>query len=191
MIIGEDGKVYLAGQTNSGMPYKKSLDSLVSGEALPKFAQKADTFGVIDGIADSIEKQKLFRETVDADGIIRKVPLSKEELKQQFDFEFEQAINENGIKSLAASLPMYQGPRAYQRWAAGERRESNDPLNNRNILKQAMTDMLHHRLSGYMSQTEEKEGAGIKSKYRQQEINLRAAEQRRLQNLKNQQKEKK
>lgn len=190
MIVGEDGKVYLAGQTNSGMPYRKSLDSLVSGEGLPKFAQKADTFGIIDNIADSIEKQKLFRETVDADGIIRKVPLSKEELKQQFDFEFEQAINENGIKSLAASLPMYQGPRAYQRWAAGERRESNDPLNNRNILKQAMTDMLHHRLSGYMSQTEEKEGAGIKSKYRQQEINLRAAEQRRLQNLKNQQKEK-
>ena len=178
MIIGEDGQVYLAGQTNNGMPYRKKLNDLVSGDGLPKVPQKADTFGIIDGIADSIEKQKLFRETVDADGIIRKVPLSKEELKQQFDFEFEQAINDNGLKSLAASLPMYQGPRAYQRWAAGERRESNDPLNNRNILKQAMTDMLHHRLSGYMSQTEEKEGAGIKSKYRQQEINLRAAQQR-------------
>lgn len=160
MIVGEDGKVYLAGQTNSGMPYRKSLDSLVSGEGLPKFAQKADTFGIIDGIADSIEKQKLFRETVDADGIIRKVPLSKEELKQQFDFEFEQAINDNGVKSLAASLPMYQGPRAYQRWQAGEGRQSDDPFNNRNILKQAMTDMLHHRLSGYMSQITEEEGKG-------------------------------
>lgn len=160
MIVGEDGQIYLAGQTNGGMPYRKKLSDLVSGEGLPKFAQKADTFGIIDGIADSIEKQKLFRETVDADGIIRKVPLSKEELKQQFDFEFEQAINDNGVKSLAASLPMYQGPRAYQRWQAGEGRPSDDPFNNRNVLKQAMTDMLHHRLSGYMSQITEEESKG-------------------------------
>ena len=70
MIIGEDGQVYLAGQTNGGMPYKKKLNDLVSGDGLPKIPQKADTFGIIDGIADSIEKQKLFRETVDADGSV-------------------------------------------------------------------------------------------------------------------------
>lgn len=190
MIIGEDGQVYLAGQTNSGMPYRKKLNDLVSGEGLPKFAQKADTFGIVDGIADSIEKQKLFRETVDADGIIRKVPLSKEELKQQFDFEFEQAISENGIKSLAASLPMYQGPRAYQRWQAGEGRSSDDPFNNRNILKQAMTNMLHHRLSGYMGQVTEEEGkAGLeaqKQRNRLEMLNAREQVQKRKEKRKEQ-----
>lgn len=186
---GEDGEIYYMGSSRHKMPMKKKLSTLLDPESgILNVPMKADVYGVIDKIAEGVEKDKYMQKTVDADGIIREQPIPIEDLQRELDFEINQAIQQYGAKSLAANLPAFQGKGGYAKWKAGMKVDSDLAGNSMNVLKRNMVEALHHKLSGYQAQiTEEESKAGLedrKQRYRMQSSTQDAEEARRLEILK-------
>ena len=170
----ENGQIVYTGSTRHGMPYKKSLESLLDPETgILNYPKKADVYGVIDQIAEGVEKDKYMREIEGPDGMIRKVPVPIEQLQRELDFEIDQAIQQYGAKSLAANLPAFQGKGGHAKWQAGMNIDSDMAGNSINVLKRNMVEALHHKLGGYMAQETVKAGAGYKSQLRMREEQIK------------------
>lgn len=169
-LPGEDGKIYYTGKTKNGMPYRKSLDTLLDSEnGILNYPKKVDVYGIIDTIANDVEKDKYMTEIEGPDGMIRKVPIPIEQLQQELDFEIDQAISQYGAKSLAANMPAFQGKGGYAKFKAGMNVDSSLAGNSINVLKRNMVEALHHKLGGYMAQEKVTAGAGYKSRLRMME----------------------
>lgn len=160
----ENGKMAFQGTTRGDVPFKQTLDQIVDPEngLLSTLPMKGNIYGVMGTIADAVEKSDYTRKTVDADGIIREQPVPLDDLKNTIDYELNEAIASNGLKSLASSLPIYQGEKGLDAFNLGMRLPKDHPDHPVNVVKDNMSRGILHKLTAYMGQvTEEESKAGV------------------------------
>jgi len=188
----ENGKMAFQGTTRGDVPFKQTLDQIVDPEngLLSTLPMKGNVYGVMGTIADAVEKSDYTRKTVDADGIIREQPVPLDDLKNTIDYELNEAIASNGLKSLASSLPIYQGERGLDAFNLGMRLPQDHPDHPVNVVKDNMSRGILHKLTAYMGQVTEEEGkAGIeaqKQRNRLEMLNAREQVQKRKEKRKEQ-----
>lgn len=160
----KNGKMSFQGTTRGDVPFTQTLDQIADPEngLLSTLPMKGNIYGVMGTIADAVEKSDYTRKTVDADGIIREQPVPLDDLKNTIDYELNEAIASNGLKSLASSLPIYQGEKGLDAFNLGMRLPQDHPDHPTNVVKDNMSRGILHKLTAYMGQVTEEEGkAGI------------------------------
>ena len=186
----ENGKMAFQGTTRGDVPFKQTLDQIVDPEngLLSTLPMKGNIYGVMGTIADAVEKSDYTRKTVDADGIIREQPVPLDDLKNTIDYELNEAIASNGLKSLASSLPIYQGEKGLDAFNLGMRLPQDHPDHPVNVVKDNMSRGILHKLTAYMGQVTEEEGKGAledqKQRNRMEKAAYDAEQRRRLEQLK-------
>lgn len=186
----ENGKMAFQGTTRGDVPFTQTLDQIVDPEngLLSTLPMKGNIYGVMGTIADAVEKSDYTRKTVDADGIIREQPVPLDDLKNTIDYELNEAIASNGLKSLASSLPIYQGEKGLDAFNLGMRLPQDHPDNPVNVVKDNMSRGILHKLTAYMGQVTEEEGKGAledqKQRNRMEKAAFDADQRRRLEELK-------
>ena len=186
----ENGVMAFQGTTRNGRSFSYDLDTLFDPEKglFSNLPMKADIYGEMDSIADTIEKSDYSTTTIDADGVIRERPVQLEDLKNRIDYDLDRVVKQKGLKSLAFSLPMYNNEKGLDAFNLGMRLPQDHPDHPLNVVKENMTRGIHHKLTGYMSQVDEEESKASLEAQKQigrvQRSAQDAAEAERLERLK-------